>query len=150
MLVSYRPLARDSSVGDRRVGKAADVVGTNQRRKSDRRAKRGCRRRPSRPELRVSRREERPVNKAGYASVGDTIWLKRNKKTSTSKQACCRGRLDTAHSMQSSDVQTKSGAKRPRQYTTTSTLNNQATRPLVATNSQSLKQKNISDGGNCL
>ena len=43
VLVSYHPLARDSSVGGQVSWQAAGVIGTNQRRKPDRRAKRGRR-----------------------------------------------------------------------------------------------------------
>ena len=43
VLVSYRPLARTSSVGRQASRQGAGVVGSNQRRKSDRRAKRGRR-----------------------------------------------------------------------------------------------------------
>ena len=90
VLVSYHPLARDSSVGGQVSWQAAGVIGTNQRRKSDRRAKRG--RRGDDGPVRVSRREEGPVNKAGYATVAENRVVEEKVQMKPNKRASVLGR----------------------------------------------------------
>ena len=46
----------------------------------------------SRPKLRVSRREERPVNKAGYASVAENRVVEEKVQMSPNKRASVLGR----------------------------------------------------------